>query len=237
MKKFLLLLLVASACTPTYVPNIRNSPMFGKGGEFQASVSVGNGIEAQSAVSITNHIGLMANYSYMNREDFEVEEIHRHRIYEGGVGYFTNKDKVFFEVFAGYGRGEGTNFDNFDFLGTPDKVQAEGKYERYFIQPAIGVNKKVFDFAFVQRVSVVDFSEFSYGADSYKMKTSPYVFLEPAFIGRVNTLDNHLFFSFQIGFSTPIDREPYFDHRGLQCSTGIGFRLGGFKTELTERQR
>jgi hypothetical protein len=235
MKKLIVLLLVASSCAPMYIPNSRNSPMFTKGGEFQGSFSMGNGLEGQAAVSITNHIGLIGNYSYINREDLDSdsEEVLRHKVYEGGVGYFYNDQKTFFEIFAGYGRGEGNSYDKYSFFGST-RMQAKGKYERYFIQPAIGVNKKTFHFAFVPRVSFVDFTEFSGSGATFEVDSSPYVFFEPAFIGRVNTMENRLFFTFQAGFSTPIDREPFFDHRGAHTSVGLGFRIGGLKSEPVE---
>lgn len=232
MKKLIVLLLVATSCAPIYIPNSRNSPMFTKGGEFQGSFSVLNGLEGQAAVSITNHIGVIGNYSYINRDDLDpdTKEILRHKVYEGGVGYFYNEQKTFFEVFAGYGRGEGNSYDDYSFLGS-SSIQAKGKYERYFIQPAIGVNKKSMHFAFVPRVSLVDFTEFSGTNTTLEIKEDPYVFFEPAFVGRVNTMENRLFFTFQVGFSTPIDREPFFDHRGAHTSMGIGFRLGGSPAE------
>src|SRR5690606_20153730 len=159
------LLLIAfatlTACAPVYVPNLRNSPMFTKGGEFQAAVQVGNGVEVQSAFAVTDHFGVMANYAFVDRTQAEEpEDYARHRIFEGGLGYFTNREDSFFEVFAGYGKGEGSSYDSYTFFGS-QSIQATGTYERYFIQPAVGINKKTLDFAFVPRISIVDFYRFS----------------------------------------------------------------------------
>src|SRR5688572_8237484 len=106
MKRLLILALLATtACAPVYVPNVRNSPMFTKGGEFQASVQIGNGIEGQFAFSITENFALMANYSFSDRNSLDADpdnddsHYHRHTLYEGGLGYFNNKDEMFFEVF------------------------------------------------------------------------------------------------------------------------------------------
>src|SRR5687768_16948983 len=105
-------LLAFTACAPVYVPNVRNSPMFTKAGEFQASVQIGNGIEAQSAFAITEHFGVMTNYLFVDQAGFDDEEdFHRHKFFEAGAGYFTNNDESFFEVFAGYGRGKGSSYD------------------------------------------------------------------------------------------------------------------------------
>jgi hypothetical protein len=80
MTKVLLIALVAlCSCAPVYVPNLRNSPMFTKGGEFQASVQIGNGIEGQSAFAVTDHFRVMSNYSYIEQSDPEnAEDYHRH---------------------------------------------------------------------------------------------------------------------------------------------------------------
>lgn len=230
MKNLLLALLVMASCAPVYVPNVRNSPMFAKGGEVQISGQVGNGYEGQAAVSLSNHIGIMANYSYIDRDGTDPDDEDdylRHEFYEGGIGFFDNEGSMFMEIFAGYGRGEGNNSTS--FLGVE---AANGKYERYFIQPAFGFNKKVMHFSFVPRISIVDFTEFTNGSTTIKVDERPKVFFEPGFVGRVNGMNNRFFFTFQAGFSLTTDSNLYFDHRWFQTGVGMGFRLGGYKPEI-----
>jgi hypothetical protein len=230
MKKILLLALVISSCAPVYLPNIRNTPMFTKGGEFQLTGQVGNGIDGQAAISVTNHIGLMANYSYINRNTANVsdeEDFLRHKFFEGGIGYFGQDENMFFEVFAGYGKGEGFSSGNFFEVDN-----AEGKYERYFIQPAFGMNKKEIQLSFVPRISVVDFTEYTLGSNTFAVNEDPKVFFEPGFVTRVNTASNHFFFTFQAGMSVSLSEDIYFDHRRFQLATGIGIRLGGIRPEI-----
>lgn len=228
MRKFIWLALVAFGCAPTYVPNVRNSPLFTKGGEVQGSMQWGNGFEGQAAVSITNHIGVMGNILYADRERFDpddYDDYHKHLFYEGGIGYYTNDDLWCFEVFAGYGRGEGSSKN--EFLGVDAPAPATGKYERYFIQPAFGLNKKVMHVGFVMRVSVVDFTAYSDDQQiSFTVRESPKVFFEPAVVGRVNLADNKLFFTFQGGWSSAMSSDVYFKHRRFQFGSGIGFRFG-----------
>jgi len=229
MKKILLVALVVSSCAPVYVPNIRNTPMFTKGGEFQLTGQVGNGIDGQMAVSVTDHIGVMANYSYINRNTANVsddEDFIKHKFFEGGLGYFGQDENTFWEVFAGYGKGEG--FSSGNFFGVEN---ANGKYERYFIQPAVGMNKKEIQFAFVPRVSIVDFTEYTLGSNTIAVNEDPKVFFEPGFVTRVNTAGNHFYFTFQAGMSISLNEDVYFDHRRFQFGTGIGLRLGGLKPE------
>ncbi|MFZ6014160.1 MAG: hypothetical protein ACOYXT_27710 [Bacteroidota bacterium] len=237
MKKLIFLVLVLSSCAPIYVPNVRNSPMFTKGGEFQGTIQVGNGLELQSAVSVSNHIGLMGNYTYINRENLDPddpEDYHHHKFWEGGIGYFQNDDGMFFEIFAGYGKGKGSSYGQYYLFS--DNELSTGKYERYFLQPAFGFNKKIMNVAFVPRLSFVDFSEFSRDGVAYEVSEDPRMFFEPAVIGRVNMANNNFYFTFQAGTSISTSGSNYFDHRPFQLSTGIGFRIGGVKPEKTKRK-
>ena len=230
MTRLLLLALLAiTSCAPVYVPNVRNSPMFTKAGEFQASVQIGNGLEAQSAFAITEHFGVMANYLYINATDAEEEaDYSRHRLFEGGLGYFNNREDSFFEVFAGYGRGQGSTFDGFEFFGS-QAVYATGKYERYFVQPAFGMNKDEVNVSFAPRFSMVDFYEFSTESGGISIHEKPKFFFEPAVIGRANFANNHMYVVFQAGVCLSMNEELYFDRRNFQLSTGLGLRLGAVK--------
>ncbi len=227
--------LVISACAPVYVPNARNAPLFTQAGEFQGSIQFGNGIDAQGAIAVSNHIGLMGNFSYADNkspEPDDIDDYHRHKFFEGGIGYYENEGKWCYEVFAGYGKGEGSSYDDYDFFGssTGDPIRATGKFERFFIQPAIGLNKKVMNVAFVPRITLVDFTEFSSddAVAPYIADDDAKIFLEPAVVGRVNLMNNRMFFTFQSGFSIPVSKT-YYEYRPFYVSTGIGFRIGGMK--------
>jgi len=231
----MLFLLVASSCAPVYVPNARNSPLFTKAGELQGSVQFGNGLDLQGAVSVTKHIGLMANYSYADRKSNpydtdNLDEYHYHNFFEGGVGYYENQGNWCYEIFAGYGKGEGASYDTYAWWGSQSE-RATGKYERYFIQPAFGLNKNIMHVSFVPRISIVNFTEFSNDLVTYPIDDNPRVFIEPAVIGRVNLMENHLFFVFQAGVSFPATSNLYYEYRPFQFSTGMGFRFGGLKKE------
>jgi hypothetical protein len=188
MKKIVLLALILSSCAPIYVPNIRNSPMFTKGGEVQIVGQVGNGIDGQAAVSITKNIGVIASYNYIDRESGDPDsddDFLRHTFAEGGIGYFENKETNFFEIFVGYGQGEG--FSSGNFFGIEN---ATGRYERYFIQPAFGFNQKTVHVSFVPRISMVDFKQYTLGSTTYTVDEDPKFFFEPGVVTRVNTANN-----------------------------------------------
>lgn len=201
--------------------------MFKKGGEFQLSASGGNGFEVQSALSVSKHIGIIGNYSYASqRQEDDVNDYQRHEFLEGGIGYFENQQSIFIEVFLGYGKGSGRSRDRYFFF-SPQSEYATGKYERFFIQPAFGLNQKTMHVSFVPRFSLVDFYEFSDDVTTVTVDQRPIVFFEPAVIGRVNFAEEKLFFVFQAGLSASFMDEPYFDRRSFHMSAGLGFRLGG----------
>lgn len=232
MKNWIWLAFLMTGCTSVYVPNSRNSPMFRKAGELQGSLSFGNGLDVQGAVAVTNHIGLTTNFSYENRHSSQYsttqddDEYHYHRFLEGGIGYFENQGKWCYEIYAGYGRGEGASYDNYVWWSN-QSVRATGKFDRYFIQPAFGMNKNIFHFSLVPRVSLVDFKEFSSDASTFTINEDPKFFFEPAFMGRVNLMNNHLFLGFQVGFSVPVASDVFYEYRPVHFSTGLGFRFGG----------
>jgi hypothetical protein len=231
MKNCIWLIFLMTGCTSVYVPNARNSPLFRRAGEVQGSVGFGNGLDLQGAVAVTNHIGLMANYSYEDRNSsrytstVDNDDYHYHNFFEGGIGYFENQGNWCYEIFAGYGRGKGASYDNYSWWGGQN-TRAAGQYDRIFIQPAFGMNKKVFHVSFVPRISIVDFKQFSNDVTTFKIDENPKFFFEPAVLGRVNLMNNRFFFAFQLGFSIPAATDVFYDYRPVQFSTGLGFRFG-----------
>lgn len=205
--------------------------MFTQKGEMQLNFQVGNGLNGQGAIAISENFGVIGNYSYLERSssDKSSADYRKHTFGEGGVGYFKNSEKTFFEIFAGYGEGTGYSDDALSFLGSTGN-SAAGNYKRYFLQPAFGMNKKIMFVSFVPRFSLVDFTEFATGGVRYVVKEDPVLFFEPAVIGRVN-FEDHFYFTFQGGLSVPVSDEPFFEYRLMQISTGIGVRFGGKKLE------
>ncbi|HEY9046139.1 MAG TPA: hypothetical protein VIN08_09595 [Ohtaekwangia sp.] len=247
MQKILLsacvILLLASSCAPVYVPNLRNSPLFTKGGEFQGSMQVGNGLDLQGALSVSNHIGIMANYSFEDRSNNtnqnDDDDYHQHKFLEGGIGYYENDGIWCYEIYGGYGKGEASSYADYSFFSAGTS-KATGKYERFFVQPAFGINKKVMHVSFIPRFSVVNFYQFKddvTGTVVTNVNSSAKVFVEPAVMGRVNLANNHIFFTFQAGATIVASPDVYFEYRTFQLGTGVGFRFGGSassKKETTE---
>jgi hypothetical protein len=209
---FVFFLLALFSCAPVYVPNTRNAALFRGAGEFQGSVHFGEGIDAQGAVSVTNHIGVMGNYNYVNRntsEDDDDDKYVKHKFWEAAVGYYENSGKICYEIFGGYGKGEGTSLGNYSWFGQ-SKILATGTYQRFFIQPSIGSNKNIFNWIVSTRISYVDFTKFSYD-NQVATYNSPVLFFEPAFTGRINFGQSPIYSQFQTGFSFTTQGDTVFD--------------------------
>jgi hypothetical protein len=236
MRYFLIILLVATSCAPVYVPNLRNSPLFTKAGEIQASAQITTGFDLQAAGAITNNIAVMTNYSYRNHTDIDdTDKYHRHKFWEGAVGYYSNEGKWCYEFFGGYGKGEGVNFGK--FIDHADVSKVRGNYERFFFQPGIGMNKRVFHFSFIPRFSYVKFnlyeklSEDGLVIERKRNPTDGELFFEPGFAFKVNMANNRAFFMTQVGLSFPVQENVFYDYVPSQLGVGFGFRIGGLKKE------
>jgi hypothetical protein len=224
---FVLVSLALHACAPVYIPNAHSTPLFRRAGEFQTAIHIGQGIDAQGAVSITNHIGVMGGYNYVNRNtsDTNDDKYVKHSFWEAAVGYYGNENKISYEFFGGYGRGEGTSHAKYAWFG-PTELTATGTYQRFFIQPSIGTNHNIFNWIVSTRMSLVDFEKFAYD-NTVVDYNNPVVFFEPAFTGRVYFgRGSPIYSQFQTAFSFTTQGETVFDYQPFQLSFGIGLRLG-----------
>ena len=237
MKKFFFpwLGLLLSCCSPLYVPTLHNAPLFTKAGEAQAAMQYGSsGLDLQAAVAVTNHIAIMGNYSYQNvNKDtvtnfFDSNNYYNHTFYEAALGYYQNEGKLCYEIFAGYGKGESSNYDSYTFFGSQEQA-VRGQYYRLFIQPSIGLNKQIVHVAFSTRISAVDFTQFSTATKTVTVDKELKIFLEPGVTAKFNFLDNRLFATVQAGFNAAITNDAYYKTRPYTIGTGIGFRIGGLR--------
>jgi len=241
MKKFFfpLLGLLLACCSPMYVPTLHNAPLLSKAGEFQGTMQYGSsGLDLQAALGVTNHIAIMGNYSYQNVGNdssstyFNTDNYYNHTYYEAALGYYQNEDKLCYEVFAGYGKGESSNYDSYSFLNPSDEKIVNAHFYKYFIQPSIGIKHSIVHLAFSARISAVDYTQFSTVNKTVDVSKEPKLFLEPGFTAKFNFLDNHLFATVQAGFNAAITNDSYFKTRPYTIGTGIGFRIGGLKKKV-----
>lgn len=230
MKNFIWITVLLASCSPIYVPNVRNAALFRGAGEVQVSGHFGQGLDGQAAISVTNNIGISGAIESVNRSSENNDKYVKHKFWEGGIGYYENapNEKIAYEIFGGYGRGEGTAYNSFDklFGVNPDDIKATGKYQRFYIQPSVGSNHRIFNWMVSARISYVDFESFTSNGVVVTYN-EPVIFFEPAFTGRVNFGKSPIYSQFQAGFNVNVQGSSAFDYQPTTLSFGIGLRLGG----------
>lgn len=205
--------LIAS-CAPTYVPNVVNTPMLSNKGEFHANFNTGtSGFDPQLSYAITDHIGVMLNGSFQNRQRDSSDSHHRHKFIEFGAGYYTKFSELGrFEMYAGYGSG---NINaHYDFVLW--ESFSDVKYNRIFVQPAIGISTRWFDGSFAMRMAYVDIFQSNHRTNGF--------FMEPALTVKLGY--DYFKIVSQMGYSFPADNYVRFDYEPFIFSVGIQVTLG-----------
>jgi hypothetical protein len=214
--------------------------LFRGAGEFQASAYVTTGVDVQAAFALTDHIGVTGCYSILSQKQtlptdaLEPNFQRKNNFGEAGLGYYKSTRSSRFELYGGYGIGEGTSYSNYYFFAKDFGVKgivATGKYQQFFIQPSIGTNKKKFNMAFTLRVSAVEFSKFtSNGFTSTTVSVVPdeplHIFVQPAITGKFPLAAN-LYGVFQLGLNSAVPSEVYFEYVPLQFALGVQLKAGG----------
>ncbi|MGY3054051.1 hypothetical protein ACVWYG_002254 [Pedobacter sp. UYEF25] len=120
------------------MPNVPNTPMLSKQGEFSggAHTSLKGNASVNGAYAVSDHIGILISGSTMNNsrraKDFN------HRLIEVGGGYFTtfgDENKRILEIYAGVGKGSSdiTYRKYTDEVLTSSEVQKVA-YRKSFLQ-------------------------------------------------------------------------------------------------------
>ena len=237
MHRLLLLIGFALAsCSPAYVPNMRNVPMFGASKEFAGGVAMGTtGVEAQIAYSLSDHIAVMANGEFLTRKD-EIQgyKLKRHQNFgEVGIGYFLKAENLRIEVFGGYGFGKSTSYNQFDLFGSDHRI-AKGTFNRIFLQPSISTNTADFNIILTPRFTMVRFPEFEVSSlEGDVLENIPdggyKLHFEPSLTARCRLVDGlHGFF--QLGIAGSL-KSTYFETVPMQFGLGLQFYTGQRKRD------
>ncbi len=205
--------------------------MLSERGEFVANATIGSaGEDLQLACAVTNHIAVMVNgNAFKSQIDLNGGNYHyvrKHLFGEAALGYFVKKERVHFEIFAGYGMAEFNSYETSWFLG--DDATTKGAYNRTFVQPSIKVNRgDDFRLILTTRFSSVDF--ISYTATdvaSGEIRTRTFKrqgFFEPALTGQFR-IYRKLHGYAQAAFNTKMNGSYQYDHNQVQFALGLQFR-------------
>ncbi len=229
-----LLLLILAACSPIYVPNTRNAPMFREQGEAQISgYLTSGGFEAQGAFALTDHIGAIGSYAFGSAQRTNPDYTRKNSYGELGLGLYDRSKSMRYEVYVGYGMGSGTSYDQYYFFNSTlgnQTLVSDAKMNRIFIQPSLGTNNRDFNFIFTPRFSWVDYTEFSSAGVTVKPDEKAVIFIEPAATGKFR-LKGNLHAIFQLGLTVPVG-DSFFDYQPMQAAVGIQIDTGGLRTRV-----
>lgn len=196
---FVVMVFSISSCKIMYIPNSQNVPLMEEKGDIKANLGAK---DLQVAYGVTDHIGVMANGYYNKTEwsaisaGFDNQYLSARSLVEGGLGYYTafgNSGR--FEVYGGAGFGSVRHdYDLYDTGTLTETNSYKASMMRYFIQPAIGVQKENVGLAFSTRIAGVTFGtkdSIGYSQDDliseglHELDDNMFIFLEPAVTLRV----------------------------------------------------
>jgi hypothetical protein len=209
-----------TSCSPEYIPNMVNSPMLSNQGEFQATVATGtSNFDAQTAFAITDNIGIMVNGSYGNETNDSTDDFHKHLFFEGGLGYYDKiGTKGRYEIYGGFGTGKAEGYYDNALVGSQI---TDANYNRFFIQPGIGMSTGIFDGSFSPRVVFVQMNP-----KGPNFETGNYnAFIEPVITSKIGY--KYVKFIVQMGASFQLgDQELTYEHQHFIFNFGINLNFG-----------
>jgi hypothetical protein len=205
-------LLAFYACTPTYHPNVVHSPLLFSNRVFdEKELAFGayvgpSGVDGQLAVALNKKFAIFANTAILPGSGSNN--------YFGELGFgnylnFGKKQQFRFELYGGGGIGAAKTTSN--GTGILAGGVDESRYNRLFLQPALGFDKVSFETSFAFRTVMVNHT--SYKSSGGTMGEVPSVFFfEPAITLRFGFGGEGFFenkkLSLQFGISAP-DRQDF----------------------------
>lgn len=262
-----MMLFACSSPRYMYSPSAQNVPVLVKQGDSKLAVNYSPdlnrgifadnsndeyyheraGFDLQGAVAVTNNFAIQLNYFNRTERDSDLgyngsDNVvkYKRNLTEIGIGYFksiSTRDKVFFQVFGGAGKG------NFSFT---DKGRDTGSlfYERshradvfkFYLQPAIIFRpRENFSLIVSTRLSFVNYGNIKtdYTPDelSYfelnRLSEGTVSFWEPCFTNNFGFKKlPGVRFEYQLGFCTLMS-EKVIAYRGTNFSVGVGLDIPG----------
>jgi len=212
------------SCAPAYTPNMVNTPLLTKEGEFQATIGTGtSGIDPQLAYAISDQVGVMLNVSYANRSDTGSKNFHKHIFAEMGAGYsIPLGDHGQFEVYGGGGMGMvDAKYGYHDIFSTYVEDRSSATITRLFLQPTIGLTNNVFDGSFTTRLIMLNVNN---NDSAFKSSTwTPYI--EPTFTAKVGW--KYVKMVFQVGYSFHLKELLNYRNQPFMFSVGLIGKIPG----------
>ncbi|MET4080494.1 hypothetical protein ABIB40_000434 [Pedobacter sp. UYP30] len=235
---FFCIVFLFSGCSSVYMPNVPNTPMLSKQGEFSggAHTSLKGNASVNGAYAVSDHVGLLISGSTMNSsrraKDFS------HRLIEIGGGYFTtfgNENTRILEIYAGVGKGSSDityRTYNHDVLQSSEVQKVA--YRKSFLQVNYSSKKsgllKLFGAKFplsygtALRISQVSMDRFFINGVVQPKEDN--VFFEPIFFTRM-ALNNTLQLQYTTSSNIGLKNRDYLTAGNSIFTIGLIFNVGG----------
>jgi len=207
------------SCSPEYIPNMVNTPLFEQQGDLQGNLSEGgSGTNIQLAYAVTDHFAVMANGSFENETSDTTEDFHKHTLYEIGGGYYDHiGGHGRYEFFGGIGTGrikgyrENSRFDN---------PVSDARFFKLFVQPSVGLTSDYADGSIGSRLVMV---RTDYNEEEPEAEPGFHPFFEPFLTARLGF--KYVKVVSQLGFSMPIREDVPFDYQPIIFNVGLHFNI------------
>lgn len=186
-----------TSCSSLYLPNVPNTPMLSKKGEFNVDGHIGlkGNLSVNAAYAVSDHIGVLFSGAYVDqvkaKRDFTSDFM------EIGAGYFTTfgeqKERVL-EVYGGFGFGNSRRvYKDLTFDGPEITEIQDASLSKVFAQVNFSKNKKndlkLFGSKFpltygtAIRLNYISMQDFTINNINTPLESN--VFIEPIFFTRM----------------------------------------------------
>jgi hypothetical protein len=221
-----------ASCSPAYFPTPDATPMFTgkKQGQLSGGVSTG-GYFGQASYAFSDSWAGSINVVHLR--DKQQGDFTNHNMFESSFGYYRNfNDQWCFELWSGMGFGKtSSQFIELDWCFwfpclDDDPYSVSAKFNDFFIQSTIGMNKNRFQWAFSSKLNYIQFNSLhvKYGTESLEQGRQAHLAFEPSMMIRASLWRKRLFWTCQLGYSTHLSN-PKFDWVPFKVSNGLVFRF------------
>ncbi|WP_131537974.1 hypothetical protein [Pedobacter nototheniae] len=232
------LALFVSGCSSVYMPNVPNTPMLSKQGEFSGGghISLKGNASINGAYAVSDHIGVLFSGSAMSNErrskDFN------HKLIEIGGGYFNTfgpDDNRIIEVYGGVGKGwSDITYRDFEHDVVVNTEIQDVDYRKAFIQVNYSSKKKnnlklfgtnfPINYGTALRVSHVNMDRFFINGVLQPKEDN--VFFEPVFFTRM-TLSKVIQLQYTTSSNIGLKSRKYMSAGNSIFTIGVVFNVGG----------
>lgn len=231
-------LVLLSACSSLYMPNVPNTPMLSAANELHAAghISLKGNTSFNSAYAVSDHFGVLLNGSFMNNERKKKE--FSHHLLESGIGYFETfgpeKNRIL-EIYGGLGKGRSERlYKEQSSTGIFIEERQEISYNKTFLQVNFSSRRKrdlnlfggrfPLNYGTVLRISHIKMNNLK--INDLTQQKEDNIFLEPVFFTRL-ALSKTVQLQYTSGSNFGLKNRKFLTAGSSVMSIGLVVNVGG----------